>query len=121
MLNVSIRALLLVGLVSAFSACTESGEGGREIAITQRAEGCDPTSVDVVRGERLQLVVTNESDEDVYEIEGIEGTRLEEFVVPSGKTRKAGFSVPDEGGVYPLKCYVPGGASTIIELVAKDT
>jgi plastocyanin len=108
-----------LGLVLLATACTESGAGGREVNITQTADGCTPTSVAVTPGEKLQFVVKNESDHDVYELEGIEGTKLEEFVVPSGKTRKSGYTVPDAAaGTYKLKCYVPTGPSTIIELVA---
>jgi plastocyanin len=107
----------LFALVAA--ACAESGAGGREVRVTQEEDACAPTSIVVTPGEKLQFVVTNESDHDVYELEGIEGTKLEEFVVPSGKTRKSGYTVPgDANGTYKLKCYVPSGPSTIIELVA---
>jgi uncharacterized cupredoxin-like copper-binding protein len=108
-----------IGLVLLATACTESGAGGREVNITQTADGCTPTSVAVTPGEKLQFVVKNDSDNDVYELEGIDGTKLEEFVVPSGKTRKSGYTVPDAAtATYKLKCYVPTGPSTIIELVA---
>ena len=110
---------LAMSLVLFATACDESGAGGREVAVTQSEDGCTPTSVAVTPDEKLQFVVTNESSHDVYELEGIEGTRLEEFIVPSGKTRKAGYTVPsDENGTYKVKCYVPAGPSTIIELVA---
>lgn len=118
MRNVSMLSALALVLVLA-TACEESGAGGREVTITQTEEGCLPVSVPVAPGEKLQFVVTNESGHDVYELEGIEGTKLEEFVVPSGKTRKAGYTVPSDGsGMYKLKCYVPTGPSTIIELIA---
>lgn len=108
-----------MGIVLLATACSESGAGGREINVTQTDNGCTPTTVGVEPGEKLQFVVKNDSEHDVYELEGIEGTKLEEFVVPSGKTRKAGYTVPDdENGTYKLKCYVPAGPSTIIELVA---
>lgn len=118
----SIRGLAgaAIGIALFATACAESGSGGREIAITQKDDGCEPGSVQVTGGEKLQLVVTNASDQDVYEVEGIEGTKVEEFVVPSGKTRKAGYTVPEGSGTYKLKCYVPTGVSTIIELVAGD-
>jgi uncharacterized cupredoxin-like copper-binding protein len=105
-------------LVASVAACGSSGEGGREVNITQRDDGCTPTRIDATPGEKLKLVVKNESDDD-YEVEGIEGTKLEEVVVPSGRTRSPGYTVPgDESGTYKIKCYVPAGTSTIIEVVA---
>jgi uncharacterized lipoprotein len=101
------------------AACSSSGAGGREVRITQRDDGCEPTSISVTPGEKLKLVVTNESSKD-YEIEGIEGAKLEELVVPKGKTRSPGYTVPEGAGVHKLKCYVPAGPSTIIELTAGD-
>jgi uncharacterized cupredoxin-like copper-binding protein len=108
---------LLFALFLVSVACAPSGEGGRKIDITQQDEGCTPTSIDAQPGEKLQLVVKNDSGKD-YEVEGIEGTRLEEIIVPSGRTRSVGYTVPGEEGDYPLKCYVPGGVSTIISVVA---
>jgi len=109
----------VMGLVALAAACSSSGAGGREVRITQRDDGCDPVSIQVTPGEKLKLVVKNESSKD-YEIEGIEGAQLEELVVPEGRTRTPGYTVPDGAGVYKLKCYVPAGPSTIIELVAGD-
>jgi uncharacterized cupredoxin-like copper-binding protein len=109
----------VLGLALLATACTESGAGGREVHITQTADGCTPASIAVTPGEKLQFVVKNDSNDDVYELEGIDGTKLEEFVVPGGKTRKAGYTVPDAAtGTYKIKCYVPTGPSTIIELIA---
>jgi len=89
------------------------------VPITQRDEGCSPETIDVTAGEQLKLVVKNESGDD-YEIEGIEGTELEEVVVPAGHTRTPGYRVPraNSDATYGLKCYVPGGRSTVIELKA---
>lgn len=109
----SLAALLVV-------ACGASGVGGREIRITQTAEGCTPTSVEATAGEKLNLLVTNETG-DIYEIEGIEGTKLEEVIVPEGRTRSIGYQVPETGGVSKVKCYVPGGPATIIEIQAGGT
>jgi hypothetical protein len=118
MLKKMVRLAAATGVVALFAACTSSGEGGREVVITQSDDGCTPTRIDATPGEKLKLVVKNESGED-YEVEGIEGTKLEEIVVPSGKTRTPGYKVPGgEGGTYKIKCYVPSGPSTIIEVVA---
>jgi len=98
-------------------ACSSSGEGGREILITQTDDGCTPESVDVEPGEKLKLTGKNETG-DIYEIEGTNGTQLEEVIIPEGRTRSIGYTVPDEGNTYDVKCYQPGGASTIVKLVA---
>jgi uncharacterized cupredoxin-like copper-binding protein len=103
----------------AVAACGSSGEGGREIHITQTDEGCTPTSIEATAGEKLNLVVKNDSGGD-YEIEGIDGAKLEEVVVPEGRTRSMGYDVPGSGGVTKLKCYFPGGPSTIIEVKAGE-
>jgi uncharacterized cupredoxin-like copper-binding protein len=110
-------ALAGAGLVVFAAACESSGAGGRKVAIAQRDDGCTPASIAVTPGEKLNLVVKNESSSDAYEVEGIEGTNLEEFVVHKGTTRSAGYSVPDGAGTHKVKCYVPAGPSTIIELV----
>ena len=99
-------------------ACGSSGEGGREVRITQSDDGCTPESVEATTGEKLNLVVTNESGKEPYEVEGEGDTPLEEIIVPEGKTREVGLIVPNEPGTYEIKCYVPGDLETIIELRA---
>jgi Cupredoxin-like domain len=99
-------------------ACGSSGEGGREVPITQGENGCTPESIEATAGEKLNLVVTNESSKEPYEVEGEGGTPLEEAIVPEGKTREVGLTVPDEPGTYEIKCYVPGDLETIIEVRA---
>jgi hypothetical protein len=109
-------------LVSALAlgvACGSSGEGGREVRITQGQDGCFPKTVEAAAGEKLNLVVKNESGKEPYEVEGEGGTKLEEVVVPEGKTREIGFDVPDEPGTYEIKCYVPGDVETTIEITVK--
>jgi uncharacterized cupredoxin-like copper-binding protein len=41
--------------------------------------------------------------------------------VPAGKTRRLNYTAPSRESVQKLKCYVPGGASTIIELRVSGT
>jgi len=115
-----MRVVLVACCALAFTVsfgCDSSGEGGREVLITQTDEGCTPESVDVMTGEKLKLTARNETG-DIYEIEGVNGTQLDEVIVPEGKTRSVGFTVPDEESTYDVKCYQPGGASTIVKLVA---
>lgn len=111
-------ALAAAGLAVFAAACESSGVGGRKVEITQKDDGCTPTSIAVTTGEKLNLVVTNESTNDAYEVEGIDGTKLEEFVVHRGTTRSAGYTVPSGTETRKVKCYVPAGPSTVIELVA---
>ncbi|HYM15790.1 MAG TPA: hypothetical protein VEZ14_09530 [Dehalococcoidia bacterium] len=111
----TLSGILAVAVLAALAtACSSSGAGGRPIDITQRGNGCTPASVSVTPGEKLQLVVKNEASVD-YEVEGIEGTKVEEVAVPSGLTRRVGFTVPSDGRTQKVKCYVPAGVSTIIE------
>ena len=99
-------------------ACSTGGESGREVRITQQDDGCTPTTVSVRPGEKLKLVVKNDAGK-FFEIEGIEGTELEEVIIPEGRTREMGYAVPKKQGVYKLKCYSPGDVTTIIELKAE--
>ena len=107
-------------LIALSVACGSSGEGGREVRITQGQDECTPKTIEATPGEKLNLVVTNDSDKEPYELEGEGGAKLEEIVVPEGKTREVGFDVPEEAGSYELKCYVPGDIETIIEIVVPE-
>ena len=110
---------LAIGVPMVLVACSASGAGGREVNITQAGDGCSPTSIEATPGEKLNLLVKNETG-DIYEIEGIDGAKLEEVIVPEGRTRSIGYNVPESGGTTKLKCYVPGGPATIIEVHAGD-
>lgn len=108
------RYILAAGALLLASACS-SGGGGREVPITATDDGCTPATIEAKAGEKLTFVVRNDAKSD-RELEGIEGTRLEEILVPAGRTRKVNYTVPASAGAQKLKCYVPGGPSTIIEL-----
>ena len=120
MKNVSGLILAAAGILVFGAACSSSGAGGRKVEIAQKDEGCTPTSVAVTAGEKLNLLLKNESSSDAYEAEGIDGTKLEEVVVHKGKTLSVGYTVPAGAGTHKIKCYVPAGPSTIIEFVAGD-
>lgn len=109
-----------VGILVLGVACASSGAGGRKVEITQSDDGCTPTTISVTAGEKLDLNVKNESSSDAYELEGIDGTKLEEVAVRKGKTLSIGYTVPSGADIRKLKCYVAGGTSTIIELVPAD-
>ncbi len=97
------------------AACGGAGADRRIIQIRQTDESCTPATVEVAAGEKVTFEVTNAGKKDA-EIEGIDGMRLEELLVPSGKTRSQSWTAPGSAGVQKLKCYVPGGQSTIIEV-----
>jgi plastocyanin len=120
MKNVSGLGMAATGVLVFAAACASSGAGGRKIEITQKDGGCTPASVAVTPGEKLNLLLKNESSSDAYEAEGIEGTKVEEVVVHKGKTLSVGYTVPAGAGTHKIKCYVPAGPSTIIEFVAGD-
>jgi len=106
---------LALGLVAI--ACSSSGEGGRVVEVTQAEDGCTPTTITAKPGEKLNLKVKNTTGNS-YEIEGEGGTQLEEVLIPEGRTREIGYTVPSEGGTFEVKCYVPGGVETMIEIEA---
>lgn len=104
-------AILLVG---AFAAACSSGGEGREIEIVASEEACSPAAATAQPGERLTLEITNQAAGD-REVEGIEGTKLEEVLIPAGRVRKVSFTMPQEGSAQ-VKCYIPGGPTTIITI-----
>jgi uncharacterized cupredoxin-like copper-binding protein len=112
----TLLGLGLVALALLALACTTGG--GREVTITAEANACSPASVDVKAGEKITFVVVNHAGGD-RELEGIEGTKLEEILVPDGRTRRVNFTAPKESGVQKLKCYIPNGPSTIVDLRIK--
>jgi uncharacterized cupredoxin-like copper-binding protein len=114
-----VSAAVLAFLAIATLGCAASGAGGREVQVVQGDDGCSPAVIEASPGEKLDLRVKNETG-DIYEVEGIDGANLEEVLVPEGRTRSVGFKVPGSGGISKVKCYVPGGVSTIIEIRAGE-
>jgi plastocyanin len=102
-----------------FAACGNGDSADRRtVQITQTDDTCTPASIDLAVGEKVKFEVKNEGKKD-QEVEGIDGTKLEETLIPSGKTRSLNYTAPSEAGTQKVKCYTPGGASTIIELNVK--
>jgi hypothetical protein len=107
--------VLLAALLLA--ACSRGSR--REVVITIRNDTCTPTTVQAAPGEQLQLVLRSEATEP-REVEGIEGTQLEEVIVRAGETRTVKFTMPTRGGPQKVKCYIPGGPSTIITIESRE-
>lgn len=110
-----MKALALIVTLAALVLTACSSGGGREVEIVATDSECTPTSVTATAGEKLTFVIVNRANGD-RELEGIEGAKLEEVLVPKGRTRKVNYTAPAAGTVQKLKCYIPGGPSTIIEL-----
>ena len=102
-------------LASFAAACGGDSGPRRTIKITQTDEGCTPASIDLATGEKVKFEVKNDGKKD-REVEGIDGTKLEEVLVPSGRTRSLDYTAPSAAGAGKIKCYIPGGNTTIIEL-----
>ncbi len=109
-------------LALVLGACGDDGGGGgdrRTIQIVQTDDNCTPPTIQLTAGEKVTFEVKNQGSKD-KEVEGIEGTRLEEVLVPAGRTRRINYTAPKDAGAEQIKCYVPGGASMVIEVsVAK--
>jgi hypothetical protein len=101
-------------IVAAFLVACSTG-GGREIEVVATDQGCTPTTISAAPKEKLTFKFVNNANGD-REIEGIEGTKLEEVLIPKGRTRSINYTTPSEAGTVKLKCYIPGGPTTIIEV-----
>lgn len=112
--KLGIAGLALGALLAACSG-DGGGSGGREIEIVATDSGCTPATVQAQTKEKLTFKVVNQAKDD-RELEGIEGTKLEEVLIPSGRSRRINYTTPGNAGTQKIKCYIPGGPTTIIEL-----
>lgn len=119
-----VSCALLLGLLGGtLAACGDDDSGGgdsggsdrRTVQIIRTDDGCTPATIDAKVGEKLRFEVRNDGKKD-SEVEGIEGAKLEEVLIPSGKTRNVNYTAPSKAGTQKIKCYVPSGTSTIIEV-----
>lgn len=109
------RILGVIGGLALVGVACASASGGREVLITQTDTDCTPSELAAATGEKLSFVIKNEGTKD-KEIEGIDGTKLQELEVPKGKTRTVSWTAPSAATTAKLKCYIPGGATTIISI-----
>lgn len=115
MLRSSILVILILALVATLSACSGDSGPRRTVQLVQTDDSCTPATVDVRPGEAIRFEIRNDGKKD-REVEGIEGMNLEEVIVPAGRTRSTDYDAPKKEGVQKIKCYIPGGSTTIIEV-----
>jgi uncharacterized cupredoxin-like copper-binding protein len=115
MSRIFVLAPLGALLIGAFAACGGDSGSRRAIDVVQTNDACTPASIDLKAGEQVTFKVKNEGDK-MREFEGIEGTKIGEVRVPDGSTRNVDYTAPSTAGVAKVKCYIPGGSTTIIEL-----
>ncbi|HNO66114.1 MAG TPA: cupredoxin domain-containing protein [Tepidiformaceae bacterium] len=110
-----LAPFFVAALAGSLLAAACGGDSGdrRVIQITQTDDSCSPATIDVTPGEKVKFEVKNDGKRD-QEVEGIDGTKLEELLIPSGKTRTVNYTAPKESGEQKVKCYAPGGSSTIL-------
>ncbi|MGE5675812.1 MAG: cupredoxin domain-containing protein [Mycobacterium leprae] len=95
-------ALLLGTLLVGCSAAT----GTREIQVTASDYKFEPSVIPVKPGERVKITVTNHGAVD-HEFES-EEAKIEELVIPAGKSRSVTITAPAKAGEYQFFCDVPG-------------
>jgi len=115
LLVLAMPAALLGVLAALLAACGGDGGDRRVIQITQTDDACAPLSVDVRGGEKVRFEIKNDGKKD-HEVEGIEGMKLEELLIPAGRSRSLDYTAPKQEGAQKIKCYIPGGSATIIEV-----
>lgn len=98
----SLAALSL----AAFAGCGSTAASGREIAVEMTNFKLSPATVEVKAGESVTFVLNNKSDLD-HEFESDEA-KVEEVVVPPGKSRKVDWKAPATPGEYEFECDMAG-------------
>ena len=107
--------LFLAALASGAAACGSAG-GGRPVQVVMTDTTCLPNPIAIKTGEKVTFELKNDGKND-QEFEGIDGTKIEELLVPAGRTRKVDYTAPSQPGTQKAKCYIPGGFASIVELV----
>jgi uncharacterized cupredoxin-like copper-binding protein len=116
--NTSVRGTVTLSLLAALVlGCSSGGETARRtIPVVANNEACTPAQIEVKTGEQVAFEVKNESSGD-REFEGVDGTKIEEVLIPAGRTRTIPYTVQESTGPLKVKCYIPAGPTTLIELV----
>ena len=113
--SLAAAAALVAVSPIALVACGSDSGNRRVIEITQTNDGCTPATIDLKTGEEVVFKVMNKGDKG-RELEGINGTKLSEVLIPEGRTRNINYYAPSSAGTAALKCYIPAGNTTVINL-----
>jgi uncharacterized cupredoxin-like copper-binding protein len=117
-----MRGAIVVALASALGlilvACTGVG-GGMEVPVVsgEREDGrmyFYPDVITIEAGTKVTFVITNEGNTD-HEFESDEA-RIEEIIVPPGRTRRVTWTAPSKPGTFPIYCDLPGHREAGMEL-----
>lgn len=99
-------------------ACTGDGSDVRTIRVEATDDGCAPASFDVDPGQRLRLVLANESDA-AYSLTDLEG-RIETLEAGSGEEAERFADLPEGSATYVLRCISEAGPETQIRIRAGE-
>lgn len=111
-----ITAGLLAILGLTLTACS-TASAGREITIEMTDFKLSPAQVEVKAGEQITWVLDNKSGSD-HEFESDAG-KLEEVVVPGGKSKKVNWTAPNKPGTYEFECDMAGHDGMEMEVIVK--
>lgn len=101
-----------------FGACTGDGSDVRTIRVEATDAGCAPATFDVGPGQRLRLVLANESGA-AYSLTDPEG-RIETMEAVSGKEAERFADLPEGSATYVLRCLSEAGAETEVRIRAGE-
>lgn len=116
MKKTALKASLLAILGLALTACS-TASSGREITIEMTDFALNPVQVEVKAGEKITWVLVNNSGSD-HEFESDAG-KLEEILVPGGKTKRVNWTAPNKAGSYEFECDMAGHDGMEMDVVVK--
>ena len=109
---------VLAGSVFLLVACSTGG--GREIEIIATNDGCTPAKITASTNEKLTFVMKNQASGDRGSWKAWKAPSWKRCWCLAGRTRIFNHTTPKEATTEKLKCYIPGGPSTIIDLVSSE-
>lgn len=100
------------------AACTGGGSDVRTIRVEATDAACDPASFEVDAGQRLRLVLANESDA-AYSLSDPEG-RIETLEAAPGEEAEQFADLPEGSATYVLRCTSEAGLETEVRIRAGE-
>lgn len=111
------KSLGLLAIVSLTLTACSTASAGREITIEMTDFALNPVQIEVKAGEQITWVLENKSSTD-HEFESDAG-KLEEVLVPGGKTKRVNWTAPKKAGTYEFECDMAGHDGMVMEVVVK--